>query len=97
MASGSVSGGGPVRRPPMPWWLAAFCWTVLLLDHIPRYGRYYQWKGLDADGDIIHTKPHWRFTRWGRWGFNILINMKLFFRYEAHLRSKAGEEEIPYD
>ena len=91
MASGSVSGGGPVRRPPMPWWLAAFCWTVLLLDHIPRYGRYYRWKGLDEQGRRIRTKPHWQFTWWGRWGFSILVKMKLFFRYEDHLRSKSGE------
>ena len=83
MAPDSVSDGGPVRRPPMPWWLAAFCWTVMRLNYLPRYGRYYT--AVRHGKKITWDGPHWAFLKHGFWGFNILIKMKLFFRYEAHL------------
>ena len=90
MASGSVNGGGPVRRPPMPWWLVAFCWTVLKLNYLPRFGRYYT--AVRVPGKkMTWNGPHWTFTRHGFWGFNILIKTKLFFRYEMYMHHKRLE------
>ncbi len=61
----------------MNWWLRTFCWWVLQLDRIPRYGRYYR---IDTKTRTIGP-AEWEFQRNGRWGMNILIDMKLFFRY----------------
>ena len=87
MAPDSVSDGGPVRRPPMPWWLVAFCWTVMRLNYLPRYGRYYT--AVRHGKEVTWDGPHWAFTRHGFWGLNILIKMKLFFRYEMYMNQRG--------
>jgi hypothetical protein len=61
-------------------WLRAFCWLVLRLDRIPRYGRTYVYR-KGVDGRRIWGPAQWRFQRNGRWGMNLLIDWKLFFRY----------------
>jgi hypothetical protein len=61
-------------------WLRAFCWLVLQLDRIPRYGRTYVYR-KDEDGRRVFGPAQWRFQRHGHWGMNILIDMHLFFRY----------------
>lgn len=60
--------------------LRAFCWLVLQLDRIPRYGRSYVYR-KDEDGKRVWGPAEWSWQRNGRWGMNILIDMKLFFRY----------------
>lgn len=66
-------------------YLRAFCWCVLQLDRIPRYGRYYRYLKAE-DGSRTWGPAEWRFERNGRWGMNLLIDWKLFFRY-------IGEDE----
>jgi hypothetical protein len=60
------------------WWLRTFCWWVLQLDRIPKYGRYYR---FDRVTRSLDKKPRWSFQRHGRWGMNLLIKWKLFGRY----------------
>jgi len=70
------------RHPALPWWLEAFCWCVMWLNLIPRYGRYYRWTGIRGEG---HRRswdgPYWSFTWRGYWGMNILMRLGLFWRY----------------
>jgi hypothetical protein len=75
--------GVPGNRRPLPWWLEAFCWCVMWLDLIPRYGRYYRWTGVVDEGEHRRTwdGPHWSFQRYGHWGMNVLIRLGLFWRY----------------
>ena len=57
-----------------------FCHLILYLNMIPRYGRFYTYKGLDENGDII-TEKHWMYVKNGFWGINILDRMNLFWPY----------------
>lgn len=70
---------GLLRHPkPLNRAQLAFCWLVMQLDRIPRYGRTYT---LNRDTRKINNKPEWRYMSYGNWGMNLLIKMGLFGRY----------------
>jgi hypothetical protein len=50
----------------MPLWKLALCRAILVLDRIPRYGRYYTFE----NGEF--SKAHWSLHRNGLWGFYLL-------------------------
>jgi len=62
-------------------WQTGLCRVVLLLDAIPRYGRLYQWLGLDDNGDVKMGNARWTWQRRGRWGLNLLDHFGLLWRY----------------
>ncbi len=63
--------------------LRAFCWTVLKLDYIPRYGRLYSIELGKVGGRtrIVSKSVKWKYQKFGRWGFNMLVKLKLLWPY----------------
>lgn len=63
--------------------LRAFCWTVMQLNRIPRYGRLYSCDFEEIDGRIRMTNKRvkWRYQKFGRWGWDILLKLKLLWPY----------------
>lgn len=61
----------------------AACAVVFQLDRIPAYRRYYTWiRPEDRTSVKHHFEPvQWRFTRNGRWGFNLLRRVGLLWPY----------------
>jgi hypothetical protein len=64
-------------------YLRAFCWLVLQLDRIPRYGRLYSCDIVEVDGDLkmVNKTVKWRYQKFGRWGWDLLSRMKLLWPY----------------
>lgn len=46
------------------------CRSILLLDRIPRYGRFYE--AISTNGRVLWSEAKWKFWRRGFWGINIL-------------------------
>lgn len=71
----------------------AFCWIVLQLDRIPRYGRLYKW---DSKNSRTFKKPIWKFMKNGRWGFHLLDKMNLLWPYIYETNPDLREAETYY-
>jgi hypothetical protein len=68
-------------------WLRAFCYAVMYLDHIPRYGRLYRMdtKLSEYEGEGFPPRTRiWRYQPMGRWGWNLLNKMGLLWPYLKH-------------
>jgi len=95
VTSGGASGD---RRPTMSWWLVAFCWAVMWLNRIPRYGRLWRWIGaddLDLDfNDKTKWVKHWRWQRRGWWGVNLLNSMGLMWRYFDYRNPEPEDDDV---
>jgi hypothetical protein len=86
--------------------LQRFCYLVMQLDRIPRYGRLYPLRGPGGVRDQIEAKHegrpiprravHWRYQRRGRWGMNLLQRMGLMWRYfDATQPSWPNDPDVP--
>jgi hypothetical protein len=78
------------RNRPMPRWLRAWCWLVLRLDYIPRYGRLYVW---DSRVTPQWSKVEWKWSRRGHWGLNLLDDFDLFEWYTNTLMARVKADE----
>lgn len=89
------SGASDVRRPAMPWWQVAFCWTVWQLNRVPRFGRLYR-VPRNAEGKLMFGREHlikeWKWQRHGHWGLNILKRMGLLWRWLYHQEPGWADE-----
>jgi hypothetical protein len=62
--------------------LRAFCWTIMRLDYIPRYGRMYRTvEPIRVGKPIVWTKPEWHYMKRGLWGFRLLNRIGLLGKY----------------
>lgn len=59
-----------------------FCRALCYLDWIPRYGRFYSYKGdLSGLRNRGNWTKHWCYQQHGRWGTSLLDRMGLLWKF----------------
>jgi hypothetical protein len=71
------------KRPPLSKWQVRFCRTVMYLNYIPKYGRYYTYLAEESKeaGELVLSKAHWTWQKRGLWGIYLLDDLGLMWAY----------------
>lgn len=79
------------------------CYAIMLLDYVPRYGRWFRYKGSRIESRAgltrVSREVHWAFTWHGQWGLRLLIRLGMldaFFgecAYRQNLRERQNARQ----